>query len=299
MNLEYALLLLLIIPALYCLYKCKEKSMQAYFVHLHLMPLKLQWLRLEQYIKYLIIILLISALSSPVIQNKYDPQNRNGIDIVLSLDASGSMGSSGFDKEQRQLDRFEVLQGIVQEFISRRTQDNVGIVVYGDFAFIASPITYEKEIVNEMISYLSSGIAGQNTAIGEGLAMGVRAFKHSKAETKVIILLSDGEHNSGSISPQDAITMSNAQNIRVYTIGIGNKGEFNKTLLEKIANESGGEFFAAYDSEELSEVYKEIEKLEKSKIKSKAYISQEYFYQYPLSLALLLGLFLLYRKEKR
>jgi len=108
--------------------------------------------------------------------------------------------------------------------------------LYGDFAFIASPITYEKNIVTDMLSYLSQGMAGQNTAIGEAIAISARAFKHSIAKTKIIILLTDGEHNSGSISPKDAIKLVKNKDIKIYTIGMGNKGESDEKLLEKTTN---------------------------------------------------------------
>ena len=163
------------------------------------------------------------------------------------------MNASGFDENSRD-SRFAITQKIAQDFVLKRYEDNVGVVLFGDFAFIASPVTYEKEIVSEMIGYLSHGMAGQNTAIGEGIVMGLRALKESKAKNRVIILLTDGEHNSGRISPKEATDLAKEQGVKIYTIGIGNKGEFDKALLEKIAEESSGRFFPAYNKEELQKV---------------------------------------------
>ncbi len=258
------------------------------------MKVKKSFFKLEWLLKILIFILFILALSSPIILDKINPNNRDGKDIVLAIDASGSMNSSGFDYNEdlsdiKRLSRFEITKLIAKDFIKNRFEDNVGIVIYGDFAFIASPITYEKEIIVDMLEYLNQGMAGQNTAIGEAIAMSVRAFKHSIAKTKIVILLSDGEHNSGKISPKEAVKIAQSQNVKIYTIAIGNQGEADEVLLQKIAEDTKGEFFSATNAKELVKVYEKIDDLESSKIKSKEYVVKEYFYQ----VLLLFGLFFL------
>jgi Ca-activated chloride channel family protein len=248
--------------------------------------------------------MLCIAISSPIIVDKFNPLNRHGKDIVLAIDASGSMNSSGYDFENEvsageRLSRFEITKLIATEFIKKRVSDNVGVVLFGDFAFIASPVTYEKEIVADMLSYLSQGMAGQNTAIGEAIAQSVRAFKYSKAKSKIIILLTDGEHNSGDMSPKDAVKLAKNENIKIYTIGLGNKGEADEALLKEIANESGGEFFTAVSAKELQKVYEEIDAMESSKIKSREYMLKDYYYWIFLLLALGLLLFLLFREMRK
>ncbi|TKI69251.1 VWA domain-containing protein [Sulfurimonas crateris] len=275
-----------------------------YFPHLHLLYSKKSFIKLERILKVLIFVLLCIALSSPIVVDKFNPQNRHGKDIVLSIDGSGSMNASGFDMEDEvsqgeRLSRFEIAKVIASDFIQKRESDNVGVVLFGDFAFIASPITYEKEIVVDMLSYLSHGMAGQNTAIGEGIAYGVRAFKHSKAKSKIIILLTDGEHNSGEISPKDAIDLAKEQDIKIYTIGMGNRGEADEALLQKIASESGGDFFYAESAKKLKEIYEKIDELESSKIKSREYLLKDYYYWAALLLASSILLFLLYREARR
>jgi len=296
-------LILLLIPIIYCLYKCKEHIKPKYFVHLHFMRAKKSFLKLEWIVKILIFIFLVIALTSPIIIDKMSPYNRHGKDIVIAIDASGSMNSSGFnyqdEENSKRLSRFEITKAIASDFITHRYSDNIGVVLYGDFAFIASPITYEKEIVNEMLFYLTQGMAGQNTAIGEAIEMSVRAFKHSKAKSKVIILLTDGEHNSGSISPKDAVKLAKEKSIKIYTIGIGNEGEADGALLKEIALSTGGHFYIAKNSEELRQVYEAIDKHESSKIKSREFLLKEYFYELFLLLASGLLLFLLYREIKR
>ena len=299
---EYPYLIFLLFPIIYCLYRCKEQIQSRYFVHLEFLRAKKNFFKREWIVKILIFISLCIALASPIVVDRDNPYNREGKDIVLAIDASGSMNSSGFDDEStngKRLTRFELTKIVAAEFIKKRLGDNVGVVIYGDFAFIASPITYEKEIVAEMLEYTNQGMAGQNTAIGEGVAMSVRAFETSVAKSKIIVLLSDGEHNSGSISPKDAIKLANEKNIKIYTIAIGYEGEADEALLEMIAKESNGEFFRALSAKELKDVYDEIDKLESSKIKSRDYLLKEYYYEVFLLLASTLLLYLIYREIKR
>jgi len=261
--------------------------------------MKIDWI-----VKILILVLLSIAITSPIVIDTMSPLNRHGKDIVLAIDASGSMNASGYDvnddfSEGKRLSRFEVTKIIATEFIHKRVSDNIGIVMYGDFAFIASPITYEKEIVAEMLSYLNQGMAGQNTAIGEAIAMSIRSFSFSHAKTKIIILLTDGEHNSGSISPKQATSLANDKNIKIYTIAIGKEGEADEALLKSIAKDSEGEFFHASSAKELQEVYKQIDALESSKIKSKEYLLKEYYFPVVLFLTVILLAFLLLRELKK
>ena len=132
---------------------------------------------------------------------------------------------------------------------------------------------------------------------GEGIAMGVRALRDSKAASKVIILLTDGEHNSGSISPKEAVAMVKKKNIRLYTIGIGPKGEFDNALLEQLARDGHGKFFAATNQKELQDVYDEIDTMERSRIKSAHNVLEEHYFQWFLAPALFLLGWLIWRRR--
>ncbi|MFA5215233.1 VWA domain-containing protein [Sulfuricurvum sp.] len=288
---------LLLPPLFYCLYRCKRVTHTRYFPHLHFFGNLSKWKNFEWLIKMLIVTLMIAALATPVVIDFSDPRNRNGIDMVLSIDGSGSMNASGFSNDNAMMSRFEIVQKIASDFVMKRLEDNVGVVLFGDFAFIATPVTYEKEIIAEMIGYLNHGMAGQNTAIGEGIAMSVRALRDSKARSKVIILLTDGEHNSGSISPKEAVAMVRHDHIKLYAIGIGQKGEFDSALLSQLARDGGGKFFAATNSKELEAVYDEIDTLEKSSIKSQQHTFEEHYYQWPLAGALGMMMWLMWRRR--
>lgn len=289
---EYSFVLLLLLPVLYCLYKCREEVVKRIFVHLHLFSLKRPRFWVQDLWKLLIVLLIIFALASPIVIDKTNPLNRQGIDIVLSIDASGSMRASGLSEVRET--RFETVQRVVRDFIAKRLNDNVGIVLFGDFAFIASPVTYEKDIVSEMVSYLQTGMAGDNTAIGEGIEQAIRALSFSKAKTKVIILLSDGEHNSGRISPLDAVKLAQDKEIKIYTIAVGD--DFSPALLQEIASQTGGKSYAAINEDELKEVYSQINKMESSQIKSQQFLKKEYYYQYVLAFAFFLLVFYILRR---
>lgn len=288
LSFEYLWAFGLLVPLLYCLYRCKAVVRERYFPHLHFFGAVGKWRNWEWVLKVLAVVLMVGALATPVIIDYSDPRNRNGIDIVLSLDGSGSMNASGFGEEGSRESRFEIVQKIASDFVMKRREDNVGVVLFGDFAFIATPVTYEKEIIAEMIGYLSHGMAGQNTAIGEGIAMGVRALRDSKAASKVIILLTDGEHNSGAVSPKEAVAMAQNQGIKLYTIGIGKKGEFDGALLEQLARDGGGKFFHAANRKELQSVYDAIDGMERSRIKSETLTRPDHYYQWVLAAALVI-----------
>jgi len=294
---DFPLVWLLAVPILFCLYKCKKVGSVHIFPHLHFFGTVGKWRNVDWLLKVLTVLLMVGALATPVMVDYDDPRNRNGIDIVLAIDGSGSMNASGFSTENDRASRFEIVQHIASDFVMKRLEDNVGVVLFGDFAFIASPVTYEKEIISEMIGYLSHGMAGQNTAIGEGISMSVRALRDSKAKSKVIVLLTDGENNSGSISPKEAVVLVQKNNIKLYTIGIGKKGEFDSALLSQLARDGGGKFFTALDEKELQGVYDEIDAMERSSIKSEKHTFKEHYYWVPLLGALGIMMILAWRRR--
>ena len=271
----------------YCFYRCKEKAKPRYFVHLYLFTLRQGRVDLRLIFKLLAAFFLLFSLASPVTVDPFDPKNRQGIAMMLTIDASGSMVARGFDEDKKVETRFESVKTVVKDFVRTRFNDNIGVVLFGDFAFIATPITYEKEALVLMIDYLTMGMAGENTAIGEGISQSLVALKASPAKSKVIVLLTDGNHNSGATSPAMALKKAKADGVKIYTIGIGKEGSFNTAMLEKIANESGGSYFFAQNAKDLKAVYSEIDSLERSSLRSRDYLFKVYWYAIPLLLALL------------
>jgi len=238
---------------------------------------------------------------SPVKDIEYEVTPKQGHEIVLVLDTSESMSQRGFDMANSNLTRFDVVKEIVSDFIEERKEDNKGMVVFGAFSFIASPLTYDTHILKQILSRLDIGIAGKYTALYTALAQGVNLLKMSDAKSKVIILLTDGYSTPqvDKIPLNVVLDMLKKEHIKVYPIGIGKNGEYNKKVLLKIAKETNGVAFGAKSANELSEVYKKINELEKSDIKTQKYTQKQYFFQFPLFVALLSLMFYIYLLNKR
>jgi len=257
--------------------------------------------RLLFFLKWFGIVMLVLAMMSPVKDVEYEKDPKQGREIVLVLDTSESMKQRGFDKINPNLTRFDVVKDIVSDFIQKRKQDNIGMVVFGAYSFIASPLTYDSDILKNILSRLDIGIAGRYTALYTALAQGVNLLKMSKAKSKVIILLTDGYSTPqiDKIPLNVVLDMIKKENIKVYPIGIGNNREYNKKVLLKIAKESGGVAFGAKSANELNEIYQKIDELEKSQIKAEKFTYKHYYFQFPLFLgflSLMLYIFLLNKR---
>lgn len=252
---------------------------------------------------------IVIALARPrnVSVSKKTKTNR-GIDIVMAIDVSASMLARDLKPN-----RLEALKKVAVNFVDRRPNDRIGIVVYAGESFTQTPITSDKAIVKRTISELKWGQLEGGTAIGMGLGSGVNRLKESKAKSKVIILLTDGVNNSGNIDPRTATELAKELGIKVYTIGIGTNGmadfpwskdprtgqlnfrkqqvEIDEDLLKEIASETKGKYFRATNNTSLKEIYNEIDKLEKTKIEEFKYYNYQEMYRSLVLLAL--GLLLL------
>ncbi len=285
-----------------CTLLCKMKLPSLYFPHAsQFMKSNVAASKLLFFLKWLTITMMILALMSPVKDEPYELQPKHGHEIALILDTSGSMNERGFDTVNMAASKFDVVKSIVKDFIKKRANDNMGLVIFGSYSFIASPLTYDKHILSRIVSQLQVGMAGKYTALYEALAQGVNLLKMSKAKSKVAILLTDGYSTVGADKiPLDvALDMAKKEGVKVYPIGIGEPGEYNRAVLLKIAKETGGVAFGASNASQLKEVYKKIDALEKSEIKNETFSYKKYYYFYPLFIALLSLLFYVYLRNKR
>jgi Ca-activated chloride channel family protein len=224
--------------------------------------------------------LLIIAFARPQSTLKRQNVSIEGIDIVLGLDISGSMLAQDLKP-----DRLEAAKDVSQEFFSGRPNDRIGLVVFAGEAFTQCPLTTDHAIMEDMLDDLKSGMIQDGTAIGDGLATAINRLKESQAISKVIILLTDGQNNAGSIAPLSAAEIAKIYGIRIYTIGVGTMGfapypvqtpfgiqyqnmevKIDEDLLKQVANMTDGKYFRATDNSSLREVYQEIDRMEKSKI---------------------------------
>ena len=224
----------------------------------------------------------VTALASPVTYDRLAASERHGRDLVLAIDTSGSMAESGFDRAHPMKRKYDVLTDLVRSFLTKRHDDNIGLVIFGSFAYAASPVTYDLKALEAIVGMTDVGIAGESTAIGEGIDQALRALKFGHAKKKVIVLITDGYQNAGSVSIKDAVTKAKKAGVTIYTIGIGKPGDFDRKLLEKIAEETGGKSFAASDAEDLKSVFDKLDTLEPSPIRSHTMINRKPLYPYPL-----------------
>ena len=236
-------------------------------------------------------------MASPISYDSQNSQQRKGRDLVFTLDTSGSMDESGYSQQNAQKSKFEILQNLITKFVKKRFDDNVGVVVFGSYAFSPVPITYDMNSLLFMLDFLEVGMAGNSTAIGDGIARSLELLKKSKAKNKVIVLITDGYQNSGSTKIKDAVKSAKGQHIKIYTIGIGKDGDYDKKLLKKIAKDTNGLMFSAKDEEALQAVYAKLNTLEPSAIRSQHYLNKQMLFTYPLTFAILLLLYLLSKRR--
>lgn len=298
---EYPSVAFFILFFILCANVCKMKLPSIYFPHTaQFMQTSVSASRLLLFFKWLSIMMLIVTLMSPVKDEPYELEPKHGYEIALILDASQSMQAKGFDRSSMNSTRFDVVKKIVSDFITERKNDNIGLVVFGAYSFIASPLTYDENILTGIVSNLYIGMAGKYTALYESLAQGVNLLKMSKSKTKIAILLTDGFNTPDNKFPYDvAIDMALKENIKVYPIGIGRPNEYNRQLLLDIADKTGGVAFGAASANELSDVYKKINELEKSEIKNETFSYLKYYYMFPLFISFFSLMFYVYFRNKR
>ena len=288
---EYPYVLVLLIPFLLCFRYCKAKKLALLFPNIALLQKATKKSQLGlNILKVIMVVATIGALASPIKQDTVVNKEDKGYEISLILDASGSM---------RQGNKFGIVKDIVTEFIDKRVHDKIGLSIFADFAYVAIPLTYDKKSIKRLLSRLDVGIAGVNrTALYEALFLSSNLFKSSKAKEKIAILLTDGMDNTNTIPLDVAINTAKKYGIKVYTVGIGEPGDFNPDVLQKIAIATGGKYFSANSVQRLKAIYETIDKLEKSEIKSNKYIKNSYYFQYPLLLALIALLLYFYIRNK-
>ena len=254
--------------------------------------------------------LLIIALARPQSSSKNQKINVEGIDIVLTIDLSSSMLAQDLKP-----DRLEAAKDISAEFVKGRPEDRMGLVVFASETFTQVPLTTDHGMLLNMMKDLKCGMLEDGTAIGDGLASSVSRLKDSEAISKVVILLTDGDNNAGSIDPATAAEMAKLFGVRVYTIGVGTRGTapypvqtpfggiqyqqiqvtINEPLLQQIADETGGKYYRATSNEKLEQIYEEIDQLERSKIEINEFtrVHEEFLPFVLMGLALLLLGFIL------
>ncbi len=243
----------------------------------------------------------------------------NGIDIVLDLDVSGSMQALDFQIDNRRVNRIQVVKSVVSKFIDERPDDRIGIIAFAGAPYLVSPITLDHDWLQQNLERVAVGGADDGTAIGSAIAASVNRLRLTQAKSKLVILLTDGVNNTGKISPIAAAEAARAMGVKIYTIGVGVRGEapipvrdaagnarlimakvdVDEKTLQTVADETGGKFYRATDTDSLQEIYRQINRFEKTAQTVHKFEHTEELYPWALIPALgILGLSLLLQQTR-
>ena len=250
-------------------------------------------------------LLVIAAARPQHVGEPYHLKSENR-DIMLVVDISNSMQQPDFSTRTQRIDRMTAVKLVVSKFIEKRTEDRVGLVLFGTLAYLQSPLTFDKSAVQEILLNTDAGMAGNSTSIGDALGIALKNLRDEKEKNnKVIILLTDGENNDGSLSMAQAIDLAEKEGIKIYTIGVGGDVSFMSSLfnlrgneldeksLKALANKTKGNYFRAKDLASLNEIYKRIDELEPQNDESSVVQEIKELFYIPLLVAFICLAFLL------
>lgn len=290
MSLAYPWVLLawLVIPLMIWMYQRRRQQAAIVYSDTDLLASarQLAAVRWKQHLPFalrlLAISLLILASARPQLGQTRLQKSSEGLDIVLAVDTSGSMKAiMDTDLSGSMRNRLEVVKEVITEFIGKRPSDRIGLVVFGTESFTQAPLTLDHQVLLQFLRAVNIGMAGENTAVGNAIATGVKRLKNLESASKVMVLLTDGENTAGEVQPLVAAEAAATLGIKIYTVGVGSNEavpvpvqswggtvyrkrqlKLDVELLEKIASMTGGKFFLASDTEQLQEIYSTIDQLE-------------------------------------
>ena len=247
---------------------------------------------------------LLGAAARPQWVGPPQAQQRSGRAMLLAVDLSGSMRTPDMELGGQSVDRFTAVEAIAGDFISRRSGDEMGLILFGSQAFLVTPLTYDLSSVRAQLQGAAVGLAGSETAIGDAIAVAVKRLAALPQQARVVVLLTDGVNNAGSITPQDATRAAKAAGVRIYTIGIGANrmrvpgffgsqlvnpsADLDATMLTDMATQTGGRFFRATDSAQLADAYRAIAALEPMPQHGPTLRPRHELFRWPLLAAMLL-----------
>ncbi len=252
-------------------------------------------------------ILLLLAAAQPRWVGEPISQPRSGRDLMLAIDVSGSMEATDLTLNGAPANRLDVLKQVVGDFIERRTGDRIGLVLFGERAYLQAPLSFDRRTINQLLQESEIGLAGaQRTAVGDGMGMALKHLHDSPAKKRAMILVTDGANNSGTLTPEQSTTLAKDENVTVYTIGVGAdemlvsdwpfgrrkvnpSADLDEAALKHIASETGGQYFRARDQQSLSQIYQLLDQLEPAASDADTVRPQTALFHWPLALAFLLA----------
>ena len=248
--------------------------------------------------------LLVIACTRPQWLGEPIEQAVSGRDLMLAVDLSASMEEQDFMINKKPVDRLTAIKWVADDFINRRVGDRVGLILFGTQAYLQTPLTFDRKTVQTLLDESAIGLAGDNTAIGDAIGLAVKRLKNQPANSRVLILLTDGANTAGEISPLKAAELAAANQLKIYTIGVGAdemivrsffgnrkvnpSRDLDENTLVKVAESTGGRYFRARNADELNNIYMLLDQLEPVEKDKQYFRPRSELYYWPLSLALAL-----------
>ncbi|MFA6163397.1 MAG: VWA domain-containing protein [Methylobacter sp.] len=259
-------------------------------------------------------LLLVIACTRPQWLGEPIEQAVSGRDLMLAVDLSGSMEEQDFFINKQPVDRLTAAKMVASDFINRRVGDRVGLILFGTQAYLQTPLTFDRKTVMTLLNESAIGLAGENTAIGDAIGLAVKRLKDQQANSRVLVLMTDGANTAGEVSPLKAAELAAANHLKIYTIGIGademivrsffgNRKvnpsvDLDEKTLRKIAESTGGDYYRARNTDELNYIYMRLDELEPVEKDKQYFRPRSELYYWPLSLALALAAFIALSKIK-
>jgi Ca-activated chloride channel family protein len=250
-------------------------------------------------------LMLVIACTRPQWLGEPIEQAVSGRDLMLAVDLSGSMEEQDFFINKRPVDRLTAEKGVAGEFINRRVGDRVGLILFGTQAYLQTPLTFDRKTVITLLNEAVIGLAGDNTAIGDAIGLAVKRLKDEKANSRVLVLMTDGANTAGEVTPLKAAELAAAEHLKIYTIGIGademivrsffgNRKvnpsvDLDEKTLIKIAESTGGQYYRARNTDELNNIYMRLDELEPIEKEKQYFRPRSELFYWPLSMALVLA----------
>jgi Ca-activated chloride channel family protein len=247
-------------------------------------------------------ILLVIACARPQWLGEPIEQAISGRDLMMAVDLSRSMEARDFVLNKQPVDRLTAIKAIANDFINRRVGDRIGLILFGTQAYLQTPLTFDRKTVQTLLNEAVIGLAGDNTAIGDALGLAVKRLKDQPANSRVLILLTDGANTAGELTPLKAAELAAANNLKIYTIGVGAdemlvpsffgsrkvnpSADLDEKALIKIAESTGGYYYRAKNTEELNNIYLRLDELEPIEKDKQYFRPRTELFMYPLALAL-------------
>lgn len=259
-------------------------------------------LRAGMWLPWLAFFLLCTAAARPQWVGPPEAPPRSGRDLMLAVDTSGSMAAEDMSLGGRRVDRLQAVKLVLGDFLERREGDRVGLILFGQQAYLVTPLTFDRRSLRHQLDTTVVGLAGRETAIGDAIGLAVKRLRDRPEQQRVLILLTDGANNAGELQPLQAAELAAATQVRVYTIAFGSdtqrgpfgmmmpSAEMDEPTLEKIAEKTGGRFFRARNTADLAGIYAELERLEPLEQKGESIRPRAELFMYPAAGALVFAL---------